>query len=147
MIFIFQLTCDLPISPDRRIYGSWNWVITGGMGCGSAPLSPILVNYSTNDIVSVYRNNSLLYTGGFKLEYEEFHGPYPRPPNIIDVINLPPVDDILFGGSLIMSGRYEIHDDTLYIVSDGGLMSSCASTYTNKKQIHGLDKIPQAIKH
>lgn len=136
LILIFQLTCNLPISPDRSIYGTWYLVRSDGSSCYCPHPPLVFVKFDANGILSVYSNDSLLYTGGFKLEYMELHV-YPTPYYIylINPSNLSALFDDETG-CIHIAGGYETYNDTLQIIS-GEMSFNCTSIYTRTKLIQG----------
>jgi hypothetical protein len=135
-ILIFQLTCNLPISPvspDKRIYGSWNYVRSDGTTCcGGTP--GILINFGTTGIFSFYRNDSLLYTRIFTIAYEEFGYIDTETTNVVEFVGDHFVGPDFLGGCVVVTGQYEIQNDTLEIWYLGG-MGGCRSTYSREKSI------------
>jgi hypothetical protein len=131
MIFIFQLTCDLPISPDTRIYGSWSWVYSSGWWGSSSPPPPVLIKFDTTGIYSFYRNDSLIDTKMFTISYEKTGYPSPETTNVVKFV---PVQFSNFFQEYIVTGQYEIHIDTLKIWYGTG-MGPCISTYLRAKSI------------
>lgn len=133
IIFLSQLTCNLQSNtpvPDRRIYGTWVWVNTRGYHNYDPPPF-LLIKFDSNGILSVYGTDTLLYRGIFTIKQDEgIH--CPDYTNSITVINQPneniSYSNLWLFEDVLISGLYQVHDDTLQI-SDCGMMLSWFSSY------------------
>jgi hypothetical protein len=143
MILIFQLTCDLPFSPDRRIYGSWNLFYSEGMDCTCRipPAPGISINFDTTGIFSIYLYDSLLDTRIFTIASEETRFPFPETTSVVKFVDNPPGVSPFYWVCGVVTGQYEIHNDTLEIWYLTG-MGGCTSKYSRAKSIPWRGRTP-----
>jgi hypothetical protein len=125
VFFLSQLRCNSSPSPDTRIYGSWNHVLTWGYCCGCSQTS-IEINYNKNGILSIYRHDSLLDFRVFTLKYGTSSWPYEDTTSFVEFVDRKDYNS-MYTDCILVTGPYEIHDnDSLFIIEPGGTGGRCS---------------------